>query len=48
MLGHDPKDYSEPVFVQHVLQGIRYVASRIKTLDYKKVYASKWDDAVRY
>jgi type 1 glutamine amidotransferase len=48
MLGHDQKDYSEPVFVQHILQGIKYVASRVQTIDYKKAYAVKYDDPVRY
>lgn len=48
VLGHDKKDYSEPVFMQHILQGIRYVASRVGTVDYKKAYATKWDDPVRF
>lgn len=48
MLGHDQKDYSEPVFMQHLLQGIRYVAGRVRTIDYKKAYAVKHDDPVRY
>ena len=48
VLGHDNKDYSEPVFIQHILQGIRYVAGSIGTIDYKKAYAAKYDDPVRY
>lgn len=48
MLGHDPKDYSEPVFIQHILQGIRYIAGRTKTIDYNKAYAGKYDDPVRF
>jgi type 1 glutamine amidotransferase len=48
LLGHDKKDYSEPVFIQHILQGIRYVASRVGTIDYKKAYAAQWDDPIRY
>ena len=47
-LGHDKKDYSEPVFIQHILQGIRYVASRVGVIDYKKAYAAKWDDPVQF
>jgi len=47
-LGHDKKDYSEPVFMQHILQGIRYVASRAGKIDYRKAYAVKYDEAVRY
>lgn len=48
LLGHDKKDYTEPVFVQHILQGIRYVASRVKKIDYKKSYAVKHDDPLQY
>jgi type 1 glutamine amidotransferase len=48
MLGHDSKDYSEPVFIQHLMQGIRYVAARVKAIDYKKAYATSWDDPVRF
>jgi type 1 glutamine amidotransferase len=48
MLGHDIKDYSDPVFTNHIFQGIRYVAGRIKTIDYKKAYAVKYDEPVRF
>jgi uncharacterized protein len=48
MLGHDKKDYSNPVYIQHILQGIHYVASRVGPIDYKKAYAVKYDDPVRY
>lgn len=48
MLGHDIKDYSDPVYVNHILQGIRYVAGRMKTIDYSKAYAVKFDDPVRF
>jgi type 1 glutamine amidotransferase len=48
MLGHDSKDYSEPVFIQHLMQGIRYVAARVKAIDYKQAYATSWDDPVRF
>jgi type 1 glutamine amidotransferase len=48
MLGHDIKDYSDPVFMNHIMQGIRYVASRVRTIDYKKAYAVKYDDPIKY
>lgn len=48
VLGHDIKDYSNPVFKQHILQGIRYVAERVGTIDYKRSYAVKWDEPLRY
>lgn len=47
-LGHDKKDYSEPIFMQHVLQGMRYVAGRVGAIDFKKAYADAWDAPVRY
>jgi uncharacterized protein len=48
MLGHDKKDYTEPVFVKHILQGIRFIGSRVKKIDYRKAYATKYDDPVRF
>jgi uncharacterized protein len=48
MLGHDIKDYSDPVYINHLLQGIGYVAGRVKAIDYKKAYAVKHDDPVRF
>lgn len=48
VLGHDKKDYSDPVFVQHLLQGIRYVAGRVGKIDFKKAYADNRDTPVRY
>lgn len=48
VLGHDKKDYTDPVFVQHILGGIRYVASQVKPLDFKKAYADSRDTPVRY
>jgi len=48
VLGHDKKDYSDPVFMQHLLQGLRYVAGQVVSVDYKKAYAESWDTPVRY
>ena len=48
MLGHDKKDYSNPVYTQHILQGIRYVASRVTKIDYKKAYSTNYNDPVRF
>jgi type 1 glutamine amidotransferase len=47
-LGHDKKDYSDPVYVQHIFQGIRYIAGSVKKLDYRKAYADTRDTPVRY
>jgi len=48
VLGHDKKDYSDPVYVQHIFQGIRYVAGSVKKLDYSKAYADSRDTPLRY
>jgi type 1 glutamine amidotransferase len=47
-LGHDKKDYSDPLYVQHMLGGIQFVASQVKKLDYSKSYADSRDTPVRY
>ena len=47
-LGHDKKDYSEPVYMKHILQGIQYVASRYVPLNFKKAYAASWDAPLNY
>jgi uncharacterized protein len=47
-LGHDKKDYSEPVYVKHILQGIRYIAGQVSNIDYKRAYASSKDAPLNY
>jgi type 1 glutamine amidotransferase len=47
-LGHHKQDYSDPTYVQHILQGIRYVASQVKKIDFSKAYADSRDTPVRY
>jgi uncharacterized protein len=47
-LGHDKRDYSDPVYVQHIFQGIRYIAGSVKKLDYRKAYADTRDTPIRY
>lgn len=47
-LGHDQKDYSDTVFVQHIFQGIKFVASQGSKLDFTKSYATTQDEPVRY
>lgn len=47
-LGHDKKDYEEPVFLNHIFQGLRYVVGRVKSLDSKRAYAQKHDEEIRY
>jgi type 1 glutamine amidotransferase len=47
-LGHDKKDYEDPVFVQHIIQGIQFVAGQVKKTGYSKAYAGSRDEPVRY
>lgn len=47
-LGHDKENYDDPAFLQHILQGMEYVASLTRKLDYRKAYATTKDDEVRY
>jgi len=47
-LGHHQKDYEDPVFLRHVVQGMEYVASQIGKLDFSKAYATSRDAAVKY
>ena len=47
-LGHDKKDYEDPVYIQHLFQGIRYIAGKVKKQDHTKAYANNRDAAVQY
>jgi type 1 glutamine amidotransferase len=47
-LGHDKKDYADPVYVQHLFQGIRFVAGEVKNIDFNKAYADSWNAPVLY
>ena len=47
-LGHDKKDYEDPVYIQHLFQGIRYIAGKVKKQDHTKAYANDRDAAVQY
>lgn len=47
-LGHMKESYQDPVFIQHILQGIQYVFNETDTLDYNEAYARGRDDEVRY
>jgi uncharacterized protein len=48
-LGHDKKDYSDPVFMQHIFQGMAYVAGFCsKKKDYGKAYAKDRNEEARF
>lgn len=43
-LGHSKESYSDPVFRNHLLQGIRYIASQYKGINYARSRAGSKDD----
>ena len=47
-LGHNKEYYQEPVYMKHILQGIKFVAGQSKKLDYSKAYATTRDTPVVY
>ncbi|WP_339921799.1 ThuA domain-containing protein [uncultured Cyclobacterium sp.] len=47
-LGHNKKDYEDPIFLKHIYQGMNYIASRISKKDYSKAYANAWDSPVDF
>lgn len=42
-LGHAKTDYQEPTFVNHIFQGIRFVAGQVKKIDFSRAYADSRD-----
>ena len=47
-LGHAKEDYKQDaMFIQHIYQGIRYVANLVKTIDFGKAYADSRDSPLR-
>lgn len=47
-LGHSKESYQDPIFKNHLLQGIRFIASKFKGLDYTKVHTTSKDDEVKF
>ncbi|MDB5231903.1 MAG: Crp/Fnr family transcriptional regulator [Chitinophagaceae bacterium] len=47
-LGHNKENYMEPVFINHIFQGIKFIAGQAKKLDFKKAYADSRDTPLRY
>ncbi|MEO6916387.1 MAG: ThuA domain-containing protein [Chitinophagaceae bacterium] len=47
-LGHNKTDYQDPVYMRHVLQGIRFVAANVKKLNPSKAYAETRDTPLRF
>ena len=46
-LGHNKKDYEDPLYLKHIFQGMNYVASRSGKLDFSKSYATERDTPLK-
>ncbi len=46
-LGHTKESYQDPVYKNHLLQGIKYIASQYKGLNYANAYAVGKDDPLQ-
>lgn len=46
-LGHDKKDYEDPTYLNHILQGMNFVASHAQKRDASKAYATEIEQAIR-
>jgi len=46
-LGHSKESYQNPVYVNHLLQGIQFIASQFKGIDYSKAHATSKDDSLK-
>lgn len=42
-LGHSKESYQEPVYINHLLQGIKFIASQFKSINYSKATAVSKD-----
>ena len=46
-LGHDKKDYEDKTYLNHIFQGMEFVAGKTVKRDITKAYAGNRDDAVK-
>lgn len=46
-LGHDKKDYEDPIYLNHIFQGMQFVAGHSQKRDASKSYAATMNDPVR-
>lgn len=47
MLGHDQRDYEDPVYLGHIWGGIQFVAGQSHRPDFSRAYAATMDAALR-
>jgi type 1 glutamine amidotransferase len=46
-LGHDKNNYENPIFKNHILQGIKYVANQFNGLHYENAFANDRNDPLK-
>ena len=46
-LGHDKKDYEDPTYLNHILQGMQFVASHAMKKDFSKAYAKEIEEPIK-
>lgn len=46
-LGHDKKDYEDPTYLNHIFQGMEFVASESLKKDFKKAYATEIEQEIK-
>ncbi len=46
-LGHSKENYSDPVYRNHLVQGLRFIASKVKGTDILKAFAKSHNDNIR-
>jgi type 1 glutamine amidotransferase len=46
-LGHSKETYADPVYKNHLVQGLKYIISLHKGIDYAKAYATSRDEDIK-
>jgi uncharacterized protein len=47
-LGHAKENYQEPTYLNHLWQGINYIAGQVKSIDYSKATSKGRDEGMRF
>ncbi len=47
-LGHAKENYSDPIYLNHLWQGINYIAGQVKAIDYSKSSSKGKDDELKF
>lgn len=47
-LGHAKENYQDPTYLNHLLQGINFIAKQVNKIDFSKAFAKGKDDGLRF